>query len=95
MGGHPCLHWMQAAKDVDGRDKRGHDTWTGSAMTHEARQARPCIWGACVSLFAAWYQPASAGAMMMRRFCLPLFSIFTTVIRPISPVRATCVPPQG
>jgi hypothetical protein len=26
-------------KDVDGRDKRGHDTW-----------------GACVDLFAAWYQ---------------------------------------
>ena len=28
-------------------------------------------------------------AMMIRRFCLPLFSIFTTCTGPISPVRAT------
>ena len=36
-----------------------------------------------------------ASATTTRRFCLPLFSIFTTSTRPISPVRPTWVPPQG
>src|ERR1700739_1961687 len=35
MGGHPCLHWMQAAKDVGGRDERGHDTWGGDKRGHD------------------------------------------------------------
>jgi hypothetical protein len=37
----------------------------------------------------------AGGAIMMRRFCLPLLSIFKTLIGPISPLRETCVPPQG
>src|SRR6185312_11249859 len=38
---------------------------------------------------------APTKARLMRRFWRPLFSIFVTSTRPISPVRATWVPPQG
>ena len=33
--------------------------------------------------------------MMKRRFIFPLFSTLVHSTRPISPVRATCVPPQA
>src|SRR5262249_44183946 len=39
--------------------------------------------------------PHSAKARFTRRFCLPLFSIFVTVIGPISVTLRICVPPQG
>src|SRR5262249_52241380 len=46
--------------------------------------------GSCV------FHGASYGsAMMKRRFIFPLFSILVHSTRPISPVRATCVPPQA
>ena len=37
----------------------------------------------------------SASAMRTRRLIRPFFSTPTTLTRPISPVRATCVPPHG
>src|SRR6185369_6262070 len=46
--------------------------------------------GSCV------FHDASYGsAMMKRRFIFPLFSILVHSTRPISAVRATCVPPQA
>ena len=38
---------------------------------------------------------AAPSAMRTRRLILPFFSIPVTDARPISLVRATCVPPQG
>ncbi len=40
-------------------------------------------------------QPGHASAITTRRLRLPLFSIFSTTMGPISPVARTCVPPQG
>ncbi len=40
-------------------------------------------------------EPPQSNSRLTRRFCLPLFSILPNTTRPISPVRATWVPPQG
>src|SRR5947209_5215036 len=42
-----------------------------------------------------WLLPFQSKASMMRRFCLPLFSILVTATGPISLVLRICVPPQG
>src|SRR5207237_321316 len=52
--------------------------------------------GADESVRSCVFHDASYGsAMMKRRFILPLFSILVHSTRPISAVRATCVPPQA
>ena len=52
--------------------------------------------GCCAfSLGAANTRIYSANNSPTRLFCLPFFSILPSLNRPISPVRRTCVPPQG
>ena len=71
-----------------------HDDVRIAEMLPRANPSRPASgWRA--------FLPASsvlldhANEIRTRRFCLPFFSICVTRIGPISPVRRTCVPPQG